>query len=118
MKKTIITVNSAKATITTALMCICLVFTACIGCNDTDIIKSSKKGNSFLEGENNPLAGTKWQLTAFVDVENNTTVLPGYYSYSITFEVNNSIVGWAGNIILGNYHIEDNSNKMFVLVGV
>ena len=52
---------SAKATVTTALMCICLVFTACIGCNDTDIIKSSKKDNNLQEGENCSIVGT-WEL--------------------------------------------------------
>jgi hypothetical protein len=90
-------------------------------CNDSNI---NTKNENNLQSEN-PLAGTKWELTGFVDVENGKTKPPeegwghpDYPSYSITFETDSSISGQSGNIILGNYHIEDNSNKMSILVWI
>ncbi|MCL2313138.1 MAG: hypothetical protein FWC41_11785, partial [Firmicutes bacterium] len=59
------------------LLCLIGFATACENkiTNANDYVK---KDDNNLQGEENSLVGTKWKLTAFVDVENDTRREPDY----------------------------------------
>ena len=72
------------------------------------------------------LVGTNWQLIAYVDVENDISRPPkgwednppNLYSYLLSFGTDNQISGRAGNVLIGNYSIDYNTNKLSIFIKI
>ena len=114
-----------KKQILNLLILLYLIFFS-VACNDKGVIDLDNhivKPGEELQEENS-LVGTKWKLTAFVDVENNTRREPVFFDiptvnfrpYSITFNTDSSLFGYSGNEMFGNYHIYNNSNSIFIYI--
>ena len=86
---------------------------------------SSCKDDSNEPNPSDPirkLAGTKWQLTAFVDVENDTRRPPDYEnsmfkdsSFSLSFDNDSLISGYsARNWLEGKYSVDYNASILLI----
>jgi hypothetical protein len=82
--------------------------------------------NYYPEKENISLSGTKWQLTAFVNVSEETTKTPilldkpsKYGHYWIQFNEDNTCEGHSSsNLLLGRYSVSSVSSEVQITVGV